>query len=91
MFKWFQNFNIQKLDNLLSAVIGGVIGIFIIHSIWTALEYIISPETNYLTSFPWYSSIIVYGIFALAVCVLASLAKVIVKIIIRRNNSEIKR
>ncbi len=88
MFKWFQNFTIQKFDNLLSALIGGVIGIFIIQSLWTTIEHLIYPEKNYLTSFPWYSSIVIYGICAAVVCVLAGLVKFVVKIIIRRKDKK---
>ncbi len=89
MFKWFGGpFTLDKLNNILSALIGGVIGIFIIQSLWTVIEYFINPQTNYLTSFPWYTSIIVYGISTLVVCILAALTKVVVKLLIRRKKKQ---
>ena len=72
---------IKKINTFLNCLIGAFIGVFIAESISTYWDYKTHPEIYEVTSAPWYTSIILFGIITLAII----LVPLIVKFIIRKK------
>lgn len=68
----------KKLNQLLNIVIGAFIGVFVGHSLCVMWNYKTRPDMYYLQSAPWYTSILVYGLFTIAVVVICMLIKVLI-------------
>ena len=68
----------KKLYTVLKAVFWCVIGAFLGSTIYTCWDYHARPGLYALTSAPWYTSIVVHGIFTAIVCavLLAAMAAV---------------
>lgn len=54
----------KKVYDFLGLLIGVCIGVFLGHSIYTFWEYKSFPGLYAMQSAPWYTSILVYGLFA---------------------------
>lgn len=65
----------KKVDNILTIIIGSVIGVFIGHGIYAFWDYRKYPDLYAMQSAPWYTSIFVYGIFTIVVSVVAIIIK----------------
>lgn len=72
---------LKKLNNFLNVLIGVTVGVFVGHSAYIFFDYKARPDLYAMQSAPWYSSILVYGIFAVVVLAVAA----IIKLIIRKN------
>lgn len=72
---------LKKLNDFLNVLIGVVVGVFVGHSAYVIFDYRVHPDLYAMYSAPWYTSILLYGIFAAIVLA----ATIIVKIIIRKN------
>jgi len=77
---------LKKINCLLNIVIGSFIGVFLGHAVYVFQDYKRHPDLYAMRSAPWYTSILVYGIFTIVVLI----AAVLIKWIIRRrlNQSE---
>lgn len=69
----------KKLNNLLNIIIGTAIGVFLGHSAYLVWDYKTHPSLYAMQSAPWYTSILVYGGFTLAVLFVSILVKVIIR------------
>ena len=73
----------KKLNNFLNILIGtfiGVfIGVFIGHGIYVYYDFKTHPDLYAMNSAPWYTSILVYGIFTLVVILVVIIAKILIK------------
>lgn len=72
---------LKKLDFILNIVIGSFIGVFVGRGIFVFWDYKTHPDLYAMQSAPWYTGILVCGIFTAAVLMLA----VIVKLVIRKK------
>lgn len=70
---------LKKVNSILNIVIGSVIGVFIGHGIYTFWDYKTHPDLYAVQSAPWYTSILVYGIFTLIVLIVAILTKLMIR------------
>ena len=68
----------QKLYTVLKTVFWCVVGAFIGPTLYTCYDHYARPGLYALTSAPWYTSIVVHGIFTAIVCavLLAAMAAV---------------
>ena len=62
-------------------LIGSCIGVFIGYGIYVFWDFRTHPDLYAMRSAPWYTSILVYGIFTIAI----SIVLVIIKLIVRRK------
>lgn len=69
----------KKLNNFLNILIGTFIGVFIGHGIYVYYDYKTHPDLYAMNSAPWYTSILVYGIFTLVVILVVIIAKILIK------------
>ena len=69
----------EKVNQIINSIMGVFIGVFIGHSIYDIWNYKTHPELYAMQSAPWYTSILVYGIFTVVVLAIGLLLKVIVK------------
>lgn len=69
----------KKLNNLLNIIIGVFIGVFIGHGIYIFWDYKTHPEIYASYSAPWYTSILVYGVFTVVVVFIAAVIKLFIK------------
>ena len=65
----------KKLNNLLNIIIGAFVGVFLGHGIYVFWDYQTHPEIYASYSVPWYTSILVYGIFTVVVVLIAQVIK----------------
>lgn len=72
---------LKRLNNLLNILMGSVVGVFGGHGIYVYWDYQAHPDLYAIRSAPWYTSILVYGLFAAALLLFA----VIIKCIIRKK------
>lgn len=78
----------KKLNTILNIIMGTFVGIFIGHGIYVAWNFKTHPELYAMQSAPWYTSILVYGIFTLAVLGVCILIKAIIKHCIKSRRYE---
>lgn len=69
----------KKLSTILNTIMGACVGVFIGHSIYIAYDFKKYPEIYAMQSAPWYSSILVYETFTLAVLLICVVIKAIIK------------
>lgn len=53
----------KKLDHILNIIIGAFVGVFLGHGLWRYWDYHKYPDLYAMQSAPWYTSILVYGVF----------------------------
>ena len=75
----------KKINTILNCVIGAFTGVFIAESIYTYWDYKTHPEIYGVTSAPWYTSILMFGIITLAIILVALVIKLIIRIRFDRN------
>lgn len=78
---------LKRVNNILNIIIGTCVGVFIGHAIYVYWDYQTNPEVYVVWSAPWYTSILVYGIFTTAVLLIT----VGIKFVIRRKINTEKR
>jgi len=71
---------LKKLNHILNMVIGSFIGVFIGHGIYVLWDYKTHPGLYALQSAPWYTSILIYGIFTFILLIVAIAIKLIIRI-----------
>lgn len=71
----------NKLNNTLNIIMGSAGGVFIGHGLCVVWDYKTHTELYEMQSAPWWTSILVYGIFAIAVLILC----IILKLVIRKS------
>ena len=69
----------RKLNNFLNILTGAFVGAFIGHGIYVCWDFKMHPNLYAIRSVPWYTSILVHGIFTLAVVLVVIAAKVFIK------------
>lgn len=69
----------KKLNQLLTIIIGSVMGAFAGRCLYIAWNYKTRPEFYAMQSAPWHTSILVDGAFTLAVLLICIVIKVIIK------------
>ncbi len=68
----------NKLNQILNTIMGSVIGIFIGYGIYSVWDYKTHPALYAMQSTPWYTSILLYGIFAAIVLILCIVLKLLI-------------
>lgn len=74
----------KKINSILNIIIGSFIGVFIGHGIYVFWDYKTHPDLYVMQSAPWYTSILVYGIFTIVVLIVAILTKLIIRRTLKR-------
>lgn len=69
---------LKKLNYILNIVIGSFIGVFIGHGIYVFLDYKTHPDLYAMQPVPWYTSILVYGLFTIVVLIVSIIIKLII-------------
>lgn len=70
---------LKIINNILNIVISSVIGVFIGHGIYVFWDYRTHPGLYAMRSAPWYTGILVYGIFTIVVLIVVVLTKLIIR------------
>lgn len=78
----------KKLNTLINIIMGAFIGVFIGHVIYVVWDFKTRPELHALQSAPWYTSILLYGAFTLAVLLVCVMIKVIIKRIPKKTDNK---
>lgn len=69
----------KKLNHILNVIIGAFTGVFIGHGIYVVWNVRTHPELYAMQSAPWYTSLLVYGAFTIAVLLICIVLKIIFK------------
>jgi hypothetical protein len=69
----------KRINTFLNCVIGAFVGVFIAESIFTYWDFKTHPKIYEVTSAPWYTSIILFGIITLAIILVALIVKFIIR------------
>ena len=75
----------RKINTFLNCAIGAFMGVFIAESISTYWDYKTHPKIYEVTSAPWYTSILLFGIITLAIILIALAIKLIIRRKIKSN------
>ena len=75
----------KKLNNLLNIIIGVCFGVFIGHGLYVTFDYYSNPELYAFQSTPWYTSIVVYGVFTAAASAVCIIIKLCIKYLSRNK------
>ena len=70
---------LKKLDSILNIVMGSFVGVFLGHGIFVFWDYKTHPGLYAMQSAPWYTSILVNGVFTAALLAVAAIIKLIVQ------------
>ena len=65
----------DKLNRILNIIMGSAVGVFIGHAAYSVWDYKAYPGLYAAQSAPWYTSILVYGIFAAGVLLVCLVLK----------------
>ena len=69
----------KKLNTILNTIMGAFSGVFVGHGIYVIWDFKTHPELYAMQSAPWYTSIVVYGIFTLLVLLICVVTKMFIK------------
>lgn len=69
----------KKLNYILNIIIGAFVGAFIGHGIYVYWDFKTHPDLYAVRSAPWYTSILVYGVFTIAMLLVCFVIKAIIK------------
>ena len=69
----------KRLNAILNTIIGAFVGVFIGHGIYVVWNFKTRPELYAMQSAPWYTSILVYGVFTVVVLLICFVIKAIIK------------
>ena len=78
----------KKWNNTLNIIIGSFVGVFIGRVIYTLWDFRTRPELYAMQSAPWYTSILVNGVFTLVVLLVCVMIKVIIKRIAKKMDNK---
>lgn len=76
---------LKKINSFLNIIIGSSIGVFIGHGIYVYWDYKRHPGLYAMQSAPWYTSILVYGLFAIVVLAAAIMIKLIIRLRLKQQ------
>ena len=68
---------LKKLNGVLNILIISLIGAFAGYAIYVCLDYRTHPKVYAMQSAPWYTGILYYGIYTLALLIIAIIIKLI--------------
>lgn len=69
----------KRLNTILNIIIGAFASVFIGHGVYVIWNFKTCPELYAMQSAPWYTSILVYGAFAIVVLLICFVIKAIIK------------
>ena len=69
----------KKRNQMLNIIIGAVIGAFVGRVLYVAWNFKTHPEFYAMQSAPWYTSLLVDGLFTLAVLLVCIVIKAVIK------------
>jgi len=69
---------LKKINRILNIIIESFIGVFIGHGIYVFWDYKTHPGLYAMQSAPWYTSILVYGLFTIVVLIVGIIIKLII-------------
>lgn len=69
----------KKLNHILNIIMGAFVGVFLGNGLYAAWNFKTHPELYAMQSTPWYTSILVCGVFTLFVLVVCLVIKAIIK------------
>ena len=70
---------IRRINQIVNTIIGTFTGVYIGHILFVLWNFKTHPELYAMQSAPWYTSILVYGIFTAAIIFVALVIKFIIK------------
>ena len=68
----------KKINIILNIIIMAFVGAFIGHGVYTVWDFKTHPELYFVQSAPWYTSILIYGVFTIILLLICIVIKVIV-------------
>lgn len=71
---------LKKINRILNIIIGSFIGVFVGHGIYVFWDYKTHPDLYAMQSAPWYTSILVYGLFTIVVLIVGIIIKLIIRL-----------
>ena len=78
----------KKLNTILNTFMGAIVGVFIGHGGFVVWNFKTHPKLYAMQSAPWYTSILVYGIFTIVVLAVCIVLKVILKHYAKKSNGK---
>ena len=78
----------KRINQLLNIIIGSAVGVFIGHGLYEYWHYRKYPD--FLQSAPWYTSILLYGVFTLVVVAVCIMGKIILRKRMQRQNQNVR-
>ncbi len=68
----------NKLNTFLNCVIGAFTGVFLARSVYTYWDYKTHPEIYAVSSAPWYTAILLFGVISGAIILGALIVKALI-------------
>lgn len=76
---------LEKLNYMLNIVIGSLIGVFIGQGLYDFWDHRARPGLYAMRSAPWYTDILVRGVFTVAVLIVLVIIKLVVRSRLKRQ------
>ena len=77
----------MKKSIILNIFIAVFIGVFIGHGVYTVWDFKTHPELYVVQSAPWYTSILIYGVFTIILLLICIVIKVIINHKYKQRNN----
>ena len=69
----------NKINTFLNCLIGAFIGVFLARSVYTYWDYKTHPEIYAVSSPPWYTAILLFGVISGAIILGALIVKALIR------------
>ena len=69
----------NQRNRILNLIMGSAVGVFIGCGLYSFWDYKMHPALYAMQSAPWYTNMLVYGVFAAAVLLLGSVLKLVIR------------
>ena len=78
----------KKVTRILHTIMNTVVTFFICRSVFYIWDYIAHPEVYVVQSAPWYTAMLLLGIYTLFVVVVCSVIKVVIKCRMKKSEGK---
>ena len=75
----------NKINTFLNCLIGAFIGVFLARSVYTYWDYKAHPEIYEVSSAPWYTIILLFGIVSGVIILAALIVKIMIREKVKKN------
>ena len=80
----------KKINRALNTIMNTVVAFFLCRSVFYIWDYLTNPDAYAMQSAPWYTAMLLLGVYTMVIVVVCSVIKVIVKNRMQKNDTTVE-